>query len=739
MPQPATTIPESIKNDMYKMSEACGHPVVFLDFEFNRSQEPHLNLVCVSLMFTHLLEFESVTDGERIQLSNYKMHEIWLHDHEEHEAYFTQMIKALIHHRSVFVAYGAAAEARSILALSTGIDPHETKWVDLYAEWRQLTYNNNECAYGTYWQKGYQRQSVPPSFDPRKNKGRDNNKVPMSLAGCVGQMFQIKVDTEEKDAMRDLILEDKTRYSSQERRDIMNYCSSDVLYLPMIWRKQTNLLYKYLSLPHEKIFNSQYLRGEFMVSVAKMEQVGLPVNVEKIKALRHNFDMAEDELITDLVENHFPFYLREKQNKSQWIGKWKDKYSQFVEFIKSKGEELYEKWPRTIDQNTKLPTDTLSRKEQDLEQFDGITEIYEYRQCKKNVKQVAWFKEPSEKKKKDNGDFFDSVGSDGRVRTFLGAYGTQTSRNAPKASRFVLAMSSWLRCLIEPPKGYVVIAMDWASQEFGIAAVLSGDKNMIEAYKSGDPYLYFAKKAKAVPEDANPRWCKNPSDAPESMREQYQEYKKQRGLFKATVLGLQYQLGAVNLAIKLSVDTKMDITTEMAKRFIALHKQTFPTYWRWLDQTVAKYERERCLIAWDGWALLADNDNPLSVGNWPTQTHGGVGMRRAVKLMHSRGINIISPLHDAVYALAKEEDAEITAQAMLECMDQGMVDVIGDSLSIRIDVDIHRHGEEWVEEKGAKFYGLLKKYLVRGESLNDKLEQLKQTIYATDHVALHDH
>ena len=42
----------------------------------------------------------------------------------------------------------------------------------------------------------------------------------------------------------------------------------------------------------------------------------------------------------------------------------------------------------------------------------------------------------------------------------------------------------------------------YAQQELFIAAVLSNDPNMIEAYQSGDPYLAFAKLAGAVPADA---------------------------------------------------------------------------------------------------------------------------------------------------------------------------------------------------------------------------------------------
>ena len=47
--------------------------------------------------------------------------------------------------------------------------------------------------------------------------------------------------------------------------------------------------------------------------------------------------------------------------------------------------------------------------------------------------------------------------------------------------------------------GYGVAYIDWSQQEFGIAAALSGDLAMQQAYQSGDPYLAFAKQVGAAP------------------------------------------------------------------------------------------------------------------------------------------------------------------------------------------------------------------------------------------------
>src|SRR5262249_12947521 len=95
-----------------------------------------------------------------------------------------------------------------------------------------------------------------------------------------------------------------------------------------------------------------------------------------------------------------------------------------------------------------------------------------------------------------------AVGKDGRNRTLLSAFASKTSRNQPSNSKYIFGLSRWMRGLIKPPPGHGLAYIDWSQQEFGIAAALSGDPNMIAAYRSGDPYLAFAKQAGAVPADA---------------------------------------------------------------------------------------------------------------------------------------------------------------------------------------------------------------------------------------------
>ena len=60
--------------------------------------------------------------------------------------------------------------------------------------------------------------------------------------------------------------------------------------------------------------------------------------------------------------------------------------------------------------------------------------------------------------------------------------------------------------------------VDWSQQEFGIAASLSGDAAMMDAYRSGDPYLAFGKQAGRIPPDGTKQSSRGRARAVQGMR-----------------------------------------------------------------------------------------------------------------------------------------------------------------------------------------------------------------------------
>ena len=90
----------------------------------------------------------------------------------------------------------------------------------------------------------------------------------------------------------------------------------------------------------------------------------------------------------------------------------------------------------------------------------------------------------------------------------LSPFRAKTGRNQPSNSQFIFGPSTWLRGLIKPEPGRAVAYVDWSQQEFGIAASLSGDAAMMDAYRIGRPLPRVRQASRPDPsrrDQGNPR------------------------------------------------------------------------------------------------------------------------------------------------------------------------------------------------------------------------------------------
>ena len=89
-------------------------------------------------------------------------------------------------------------------------------------------------------------------------------------------------------------------------------------------------------------------------------------------------------------------------------------------------------------------------------------------------------------------------GIDFKVRTSLNMFGTVTGRKTPSSSKYPFNASEWARNFIKPSYGNYLVYLDYASQEPAIMGYMSNDKNLIEAYQSGDIYIHTMKLFKMI-------------------------------------------------------------------------------------------------------------------------------------------------------------------------------------------------------------------------------------------------
>ena len=204
-----------------------------------------------------------------------------------------------------------------------------------------------------------------------------------------------------------------------------------------------------------------------MQAVSRIQMNGVPLDMEALERLQAQWNAIQDQLIAD-VDRDYNVYDGRTFKASRW-----EAYLVANDIP----------WPRLESGRLDLCDATFREMARTHLQVAPIREL---RSALSEMRLASL-----------------QVGDDGRNRCLLSPFSARTGRNQPSNSKFIFGPSVWLRGLIRPRPGWGLAYVDWSQQEFGIAAALSGDPAMMEAYRSGDPYLAFAIQAGAVPRDGH--------------------------------------------------------------------------------------------------------------------------------------------------------------------------------------------------------------------------------------------
>jgi hypothetical protein len=203
---------------------------------------------------------------------------------------------------------------------------------------------------------------------------------------------------------------------------------------------------------------------------------------------------------------------------------------------------------------------------------------------------------------------------------------------------------------------------------------------------SGDVYLYFAKAAKAVPQEAT-------KDSHGAVR----------NIFKSAVLGIGYGMKAKGLAERLTAETGKFFSVDAAQDIIDPYDSTFSDYAEWKAKLLAEYKKAKgaCSVRLaDGWRMWGDNPNLLSVGNVPIQGFGSVAMRKAVAMMQDAGLDVIFTLHDCIYAEVLSSEWRQKMDVLCECMRAAFAETVAGSFGGKMPkhyVDCRSDPKAWGE------------------------------------------
>jgi DNA polymerase-1 len=472
--------------------------------------------------------------------------------------------------------------------------------------------------------------------------------------GLLGALFhfgKFGIDAEEKTDMRDLVLRTGP-WSEKERSDILEYCESDVIALANL----LTIMEVHIDLPRA------LLRGEYMCTAAHIESAGVPIDLPLLVKIRERWDSIQDNLIAS-IDKDFGAFEGRTFKATRW------------------GKYLVEAgipWKR-------LPSGALDLSEENFREmsraYPQIAPLRELRSILSKMRLATL-----------------TVGDDARNRCLLSAFRSTTGRNQPSNSKSVFGPATFIRGLIKPPEGYGVAYIDWSQQEFCIAAALSGDEKMMDAYKSGDPYLAFAIQAGAVPTNATK-----------------QSHKAEREQFKACTLAVQYGMGAESLALRINQPIAR------AQLLLNLHRKTYRQFWKFSDMCLDEAKLGGRLWTKFGWEIQVGSDaNERSLQNFPMQSHGAEMLRIACILLTRAGIRICLPVHDAILIEAPLAELDSAIDTTRQLMAEASRIVLG-GIELSSDVKVIRYPDRYMDDRGLGMWNTVMRLIDENEYPQNQL------------------
>ena len=520
--------------------------------------------------------------------------------------------------RSLYVSHYASAELSCHLALGWEMP---ARILDLHAEFRVWT--NGRELYRS---------------DQEKAALKKNERH--SLLAC---MFAFGLGSDAvaagyKDHWRDICIRGGP-FTVAEREGILDYCKSDVLALTKLFPRVT----KFVDL------GPALFRGRYMKSIATVERLGVPVDLELVDRLKRNWPEIVDRLIE---QNRGDFDVIGKRDIDR------DKYRMWLE---SRG--LHD-WPRTQSGAYASDSNTLS----DWAKY--IPDVMNLKEFLQAVRRTRLFDTLQ-------------IGSDGRNRFLASPFGSKTGRNTPSNSKSVFGPACWVRSIIQPPPGHALLYCDWSGQEYGEAAYFSGDHKMIYDYENDDPYLGFAKRIRLAPQYATKK-----------------SHAKLRDQLKvAAGLGVLYGAGPPTVA------RAGGMPLARASHLLREHKFIYPTFWEWRSQAIHHAQLTGEFRTCFGWTRqVSSTDSVTSLSNWMMQAHGAEMLRVACCLATEQGIEVCTTVHDAMLVQAPINSIDEVREATLDCMREASSRVLsGPSLKVGVEPPViypnhysdRRGGDMW--------------------------------------------
>ena len=480
-------------------------------------------------------------------------------------------------------------------------------------------------------------------------RARTNGREIPNGAGLLGALTYFGldgIDVTEKQDLRLRILSGGP-WSFEDMNAFVDYAETDTIALERL----LPAMLPQIDLPRA------LLRGRSMKAAAAIEWNGTPIDVATLELLRRYWTDIQDDLIAAIDKDYGVF-----EGRTFKIERWE-------RWLAVHGIP----WPRLASGRLDLSDDTFR---QMARAYPTVAPMRELRSSLSEMRLADL-----------------AVGSDGRNRTLLSAFRARTGRYQPSNTRYIFGPSVWLRGLVQPPAGYGVAYIDVCQEEFGIAAVLSGDPAMLAAYLSGDPFLEFAKQAGAVPPDATK-----------------ETHRPQRDLYKQCALSVLYGVGPEGLAGRIGQPVIV------GRDLMRAHRETYRRYWQWSDAVVDHAVLTGALSTVLGWPIhVGANFNPRSLRNFPMQGNGAEILRLGVCFATEQDIEVCAVIHDAVLICAPLDRLAEDVERMRACWAKASR-VVLDGFELRTEATLVRHPHRYQDPRGTLMWNRVMRLITAREA-----------------------
>jgi DNA polymerase I len=249
---------------------------------------------------------------------------------------------------------------------------------------------------------------------------------------------------------------------------------------------------------------------------------------------------------------------------------------------------------------------------------------------------------------------------DGRIYASWHQIGAATGRMSCSKPPLQQIPREVLRHYVRAPEGRLLVSADYSQAELRIAARITGDKRMLEAYSNGEDLHAITARILMGREKIS---------------------KEERDLAKAVNFGLLYGQGAEGLREYARNNYRISMTVEEARLYRRQFFKTYPGLKAWHEAEWRRLKQGNTETRTLAGRRRSGVRNFTSRVNAPVQGTGADGLKLSLALLYESrdecpGAHLVSCVHDEIVVECDENDVENVKAWLEKAMVDGMSEVI---------------------------------------------------------------